>query len=353
MPTALVINVDQAKSEIIALNTAAAVVEAPVAQAAPVAVAETKAAVTEKPVVVKEEKPTTTTKAQESHKPRSADRRASNDPRMRSRQKRENQAKQQAPAPKLNPSQVPTLSQYTVGSLIRHVYGEDCSVLIEQFGLIPTFNRALVKFTEQYAATIVHQETEAEAAQPVTRDVAVTKAAPEAEPAPVLDLTPPTAISDKRVANDPRERRRLAKLAAEQALEQAKQAHSEPEATKDVATIAPEVVETAVTEIIESVTEQVTAIEDVAIVDEPKVAAEPVIKAEKPAPVAKVVEPKPVEAKPVQAETAVDVAQDVQALAEPKTDANKDETEDDEDKPIRPRRPRGRPPKKATPANES
>ena len=352
MPTALVINVDQAKSEIIALNSAPVVVETPVAPTAPVAVVETKAAVTEKPAVVKEEKPVTATKAQESHKPRSADRRASNDPRMRSRQKRENQAKQQAPAPKLNPSQVPTLSQYTVGSLIRHVYGEDCSVLIEQFGLIPTFNRALVKFTEQYAATIVHQATEAETAQPVTRDVAVTKAAPEAEPAPVLDLTPPTAISDKRVANDPRERRRLAKLAAEQALEQAKQAHSEPEATKEVATIAPEVVETVVTEI-EPVTEQVTAIEDVAVVDEPKVAAEPVIKAEKPAPVAKVVEPKTVEAKPVPAETAVDVAQDVQALAEPKTDANKDETEDDEDKPIRPRRPRGRPPKKATPANES
>ncbi|MGE8562887.1 MAG: hypothetical protein ACN6NM_03745, partial [Acinetobacter bohemicus] len=89
------------------------------------------------------------------------------------------------------------------------------------------------------------------------------------------------------------------------------------------------------------------------VVDEPKVAAEPVIKAEKPAPVAKVVEPKTVEAKPVPAETAVDVAQDLQALAEPKTDTNKDETEDDEDKPIRPRRPRGRPPKKATPANES
>ncbi len=36
---------------------------------------------------------------------------------------------------KLSPSQVPTLGQYTVISLIRHVYGEDCSVLIEQFGL--------------------------------------------------------------------------------------------------------------------------------------------------------------------------------------------------------------------------
>ncbi|OTG68695.1 ribonuclease E/G [Acinetobacter sp. ANC 4470] len=346
MTTALVINVDQAKSEIIALNSASAVVEAPVVPATPVAVTETEVAVTEKPVVVKEEKPATTTKPQEAHKPRSADRRASNDPRMRSRQKRDNQAKQQAPVPKLNPSQVPTLGQYTVGSLIRHVYGEDCSVLIEQFGLIPTFNRALVKFTEQYAATIVHQATEAEApVQPVTRDVAVTKAAPEAEPAAVLDLIPPTAISDKRVANDPRERRRLAKLAAEQALEQTKQTHSEPETTK-------EVVEAVATKN-EPITEQVAVIEDVVVVDEAKVAVKPVIKAEKPAPVAKTVAPKAVEAKPVQAEAPVEVAQDVQALAEPKTDANNDETEDDEDKPIRPRRPRGRPPKKVIPANES
>lgn len=48
----------------------------------------------------------------------------------------------------------PLLAQYTVGSLIRHVYGEDCTVLIEQFGLVPTFNRALLKFTEQYISTL-------------------------------------------------------------------------------------------------------------------------------------------------------------------------------------------------------
>ncbi len=70
----------------------------------------------------------------------------------RRRQQREAQA-QQAAAPKLTPSQVPTLAQYSIGSLIRHVYGEDCSVLIEQFGLIPTFNRALQKFTDEYAAS--------------------------------------------------------------------------------------------------------------------------------------------------------------------------------------------------------
>ena len=342
IPTALVVNVDQAKSEIVALNAPAAVVEAPIAQTAPVAVAEIKAAVVEKPVAAKEEKPAATPETREPQQPRSADQRASNDPRMHRRQKREAQAKQ-AQAPKLNPSQVPTLGQYTVGSLIRHVYGEDCSVLIEQFGLIPTFNRALVKFTEQYAATLVRQATEAEApAQPVTRDVAVTKAAPEAEPAPVLALTPPAAVSDTRVANDPRERRRLAKLAAEQALEQAKKAqHSEPEAAK-------EVVETTATEAApvkqaEAVIEQAPVAEVTEVTAAPEVVAEPV-KPAKAAPVEKAAKPKP---------APTEVAQDVQALAEPKADTDTPDADDDADKPVRPRRPRGRPPKKVTPANES
>ena len=209
--------------------------------------------------------------------------------------------------------------------------------MIEQFGLIPTFNRALVKFTEQYAETISQQATEAQApAQPVTRDVALTKAAPEAEPAPVLDLTPPTPVSDKRVANDPRERRRLAKQAAEQALEQAKQAHSEPEVTPveavpaeatpvtEAETVTAEVAEPVVTEAIVE-----TVVETVAAPVETEQAAEP-----------------------VQAELAVEAAQDVPTELEPKAEAEKTEGED-ADKPVRPRRPRGRPPKKATPANES
>ncbi|CAB1218917.1 Rne/Rng family ribonuclease [Acinetobacter bouvetii] len=334
LPTALVVNVDQAKSEIVALNSTAAVVaEAPIASAAPVA-AETQAAASEKPVVAQDEKPAASTEMQESHKPRSADKRASNDPRMRRRHKREAQAKQ-AQAPKLSPSQVPTLGQYTVGSLIRHVYGEDCSVLIEQFGLIPTFNRALVKFTEQYAETIAHQATEAEApAQPVTRDVAVIKAAPEAEPAPVLDLTPPKPASDNRVANDPRERRRLAKQAAEQALEQAKQAH-EPEAAK----VVPETAAAEVTPVAEQETVTAEVVEPV-ITDAPAEAVSETV-----AEVAPVTKPEA-----VQAELAVENQQDV--TAEPKPGIEKTEGEE-ADKPVRPRRPRGRPPKKATPANES
>ncbi len=67
-------------------------------------------------------------------------------------------------------------------------------MLIEQFGLIPTFNRALQKFTEEYAATLSKTVTTpaVEAGEKtVTRDVEITKAQPEAEPVPVLDLTPP------------------------------------------------------------------------------------------------------------------------------------------------------------------
>lgn len=67
---------------------------------------------------------------------------------------------------------------------------------------------------------------------------------------------------------------------------------------------------------------------------------------EKPAPVEKV--------SPAKAELlAEQSAQDLQALAEPKADEDKAEEDDEADKPVRPRRPRGRPPKKATPTNES
>lgn len=342
LATALVVNVDQAKSEIVALDSAPAVIEASIPPAAPVA-AEAQAPVIEKPVVAKEEKPAAT-ETHEPHKPRSADKRASNDPRMRRRQKREAQAKQ-AQAPKLSPSQVPTLGQYTVISLIRHVYGEDCSVLIEQFGLIPTFNRALVKFTEQYAATLSVQATEAEIpAQPVTRDVAVTKAAPETEPAPVLDLTPPKPVSDKRVANDPRERRRLAKQAAEQALEQAKQAHSQPE-TAPAETVAVTEAETPTAEVAEPEVTQ-AVVEPVVT----EVATEAVAEPAAETVAAPVETEQAAEAAP--AELAEQAAQDTPTEVEPKAEAEKTEGEET-DKPVRPRRPRGRPPKKATSANES
>ena len=282
------------------------------------------------------------------------------------------------------------MKQYTVSSLIRHVYGEDCSVLIEQFGLIPTFNRALVKFTEQYAASMVHQvnETEVVAAQPVTRDAVVAQATREAEPAAQLALTPPKAVNDTRVANDPRERRRLAKLAAEQA----KKAHSEPEATPQVVevvstddtataeaavadvtaevamtdtvattdeavqTAAPEAtdaVQTAVPEATDGALQTATPEATTATPQSPALKSVEVMAetsaVEKPAPVEKVSPAKAAKAELLAEQS----AQDLQALAEPKADEDKAEEDDEADKPVRPRRPRGRPPKKATPTNES
>ena len=337
MTTALVVNVDNAQSEIVALNTQQA---APASQAQTQAVIET---VAETITEVKVEAEAQTVEVIE--KPRSAERRASNDPRQRRRQQRE-AAKSKPVAPKLAPSQVPTLAQYTIGNLIRHVYGDDCAVLIEQFGLIPTFNRALLKFTEEYSATINVETTEIEAEKkPVTRDaVVVAKAEPEAEPAPLLDLTPPKPVSDNRVANDPRERRRLAKLAAEQAHEQAKQVHAEEvaqpqvEQTTPVSSNVPATVDVTSPEAIEATeatTESTVSIEaETAEVQEPSSKEE---KAETEA-----------TSTPVQTELAVDQEQDSTPAIETKVDVVTDNSEKaDADKPARPRRPRGRPPKKA------
>ncbi len=329
MPTAMIVNVDQAQSEIVAL--------APEAKAAP--------AKTEKPArnhapapTVEEKAPAVPAKQQEKaaeQKPRQEQvKRASNDPRQRRRQQREAQNRQ-AEMPKISPSQVPTLSQYTIGSLISHVYGDDCSVLIEQFGLIPTFNRALQKFTEEYAATLTSPAAEAPAdKKPVTRDAVIAKAAPEAEPAPVLDLTPPKPVSENRVANDPRERRRLAK----QALEQAKQVHLEavqadaPAPSAETAIPAetqPEAAESVSSP--EPVPQAETAADAPAQIQEAPAAAE---SAEQP------------ELK-LEAETSAE-AQAVPAETEADAEAQKA----DKDKPARPRRPRGRPPKKASTASE-
>ena len=359
MPTALVVNVDQAKSEIVALTPAPVKAVEPIAaQPEPVVVAtEVQPAINEQTVALQEEKPVVTAEKPAPSKVRPADKRASNDPRMQRRQKREAQAKP-AQAPKLSPSQVPTLKQYTVSSLIRHVYGEDCSVLIEQFGLIPTFNRALVKFTEQYAASMVHQvnETEVVAAQPVTRDAVVAQATREAEPAAQLALTPPKAVNDTRVANDPRERRRLAKLAAEQA----KKAHSEPEATPQVVEVVS-ADDTATAEVAMTDTVATTdgALQTATLEATTATPQSPALKSvevmaetnavEKPAPVEKVSPAKAAKAELLAEQS----AQDLQALAEPKADEDKAEEDDEADKPVRPRRPRGRPPKKATPTNES
>ncbi|MDM1485617.1 Rne/Rng family ribonuclease [Acinetobacter towneri] len=342
--TAMVVNVDQAQTEIVALNAAPAT--EPTVAAAPVveAVAEqveapAATAVVEAAAPVAEAQP----------QPSAPAKRASNDPRQRRRQQREAQA-QQAAAPKLTPSQVPTLGQYNIGSLIRHVYGEDCSVLIEQFGLIPTFNRALQKFTDEYAASLVSTAPMAEK-KPVTRDVEVAKAAPEEEPAPVLDLTPPKPVSDKRVANDPRERRRLAKQAAEQALEQAKQAQVVEKTEAEAETTAAPVAANPATEVeqpavanaeAEAVSTEVSATpeEAPAVTAQTEQVEQQTASAEAETAEAST----PVAAEPVQAELAVD---------DPAETAESEQEKADKEKVVRPRRPRGRPPKKATPPTES
>ena len=340
LTTALVVNLDQAKSEIIALN--------PAVQTAPVEVVATP--VTPAPVaeVAKVEEPKIAeaeTKQPESKQAEQAQqpvRRASNDPRQNRRNKQlDNKAK--VVAPKVNPSQVPTLGQYTVSSLIRHVYGDDCSVLIEQFGLIPTFNRALQKFTEAYTATLTVESTDiAEEKKPVTRDVVVTKVQVEAEPAPVLNLTPPKPASDNRVANDPRERRRLAKLAAEQA----KQARVEEAHAVEAPAVVP-----AVEEPVVASTEVAPTIETEAAVD---VSIDEKVEAEATVPVENTVTETTT---PVVAETETK-KEEKASTTNPKVEpSNSEELKDDaelsdEDKPVRPRRPRGRPPKKVTPPTE-
>mgnify|MGYP000930123656 FL=1 len=225
-----------------------------------------------------------------------------------------------------------------MGSLIRHVYGEDCSVLIEQFGLIPTFNRALQKFTEEYAATLSTVAPTAVEKKPVTRDVVVAKAAPQAEPAPVLDLTPPKATSENRVSNDPRVRRRLAKLAAEQALEQAKSAQAEVTETAETTTEA--------TPTVEHVAEVAPVLEELAPT-QATLAIEPVVEEATETPAE-------VEATPVEVNEVVEAESEVQEAVENTDviDADDEKVKADKDKPARPRRPRGRPPKKSNTSAE-
>ncbi|ENU46447.1 Rne/Rng family ribonuclease [Acinetobacter nosocomialis] len=347
MNTALIINVDQGQSEIVALTPERQVerVEPTPAEVAPES---TPAPVAEEKAVVAEAK----NEAQPTEQAAQPQiQRASNDPRMRRRQQRE--AKQaKAAAPSIAPSQIPTLAQHTIGSLIRHIYGEDCTVLIEQFGLVPTFNRALQKFAEQYASTLVVEVTsETEEKKPVTRDAELPshKPAEEAEPAPVLPLTPSQAPTP-RVANDPRERRRLAKLAAEQAFEQVKQQHSAQEEVVTPTPVAEETVATAPaeTQATAEPEQQPLELNQSTEVAQPEAAPVEEKTTEKvaEAPVAK--EPAPSKA----ASKAKAVPEETAAPTEAAADAETEDSKADKDKPSRPRRPRGRPPKKANPVAE-
>ena len=347
MNTALIVNIDQGQSEIVALNPQQTTAPAP--QAEPVK-AVVEAAETTAPVQAEQVAAETTPVEEATQAPA---KRASNDPRSRPRQ-RGAQSSQKVAA-KIAPSQIPALGQYTMGGLIRHIYGEDCKFLIEQFGLVTTFNRALQKFAEQYASTLV-VETAAEEKRPVTRDVELPSQKPteEAEPAPVLPLTPPEA-SASRVANDPRERRRLAKLAAEQAKEE--------HLASNIAPTAPVVESTETTQEV-----QETAIEAVVAQNTVGDAApeqQALALANEEMPVV-VEETAPVEAvesaqAAVETETAV-VTEAVEAVqtienTEPVASTEETDVEDEaakaeKEKSSRPRRPRGRPPKKSIVGNE-
>lgn len=351
MNTALVVNIDQGQSEIIALNPQQKTTPATKVEAVPAVVekAEVTPTAEAEPVVIEQEA--------EAEATQTPAKRASNDPRSRRRQ-RGGQAAAKEASVKIAPSQIPTLGQYTLGSLIRHVYGEDCKILIEQFGLITTFNRALQKFTEQYASTLVVENTVVEEKRPVTRDAELPtqKAMEEAEPAPVLDLTPPKA-SAARVANDPRERRRLAKLAAEQAKEAHLASNATPAVVENTEVAAEEVKETAP---LEEPSVEATPVPE----QQPLELAATAVEAAETETVTAVVEetqPEPQQPAPKPAKEVVEKATKAEKVTEKaeaveKTEAT--EAEEDEaakiekEKSSRPRRPRGRPPKKSTPGNE-
>lgn len=335
MNTALIVNIDQGQSEIVALNSQQSPALTPKVEAAVVEKAETAPVVQAEKAAVAEQAPATET-AQAPVK------RAANDPRSRRRQRGAQAAPKAAPKVVLAPSQIPTLGQYTVSSLIRHVYGEDCTILIDQFGLITTFNRALQKFAEQYANSLVVETTVEENKRPVTRDAELPskKVVEEAEPAPVLALTPPEAAAI-RVANDPRERRRLAKMAAEQAKEAHVASNAAPapvESTESKEEVKQ--AEAAVTTAPEQQPLELASTDAVAEVAPVEAeAVEPVVTAEVETvseTVAEVTEPAQAVEKAEQATTSTEAELDDEAAKAEK------------EKSSRPRRPRGRPPKKAT-----
>ncbi|MBF7688438.1 Rne/Rng family ribonuclease [Acinetobacter rathckeae] len=336
MPTALVVNVDTASKDIVAITkeqqapvAKTDVVDSPVSKEAPT-VTTNKAQPTETTPVRKEVEKVEAPQQRE-QKPK----RASNDPRSSRRQKA-TQTKHSADTHQISATQNPALKQHSVASLIRTVYGEDCTVLIEQFGLIPTFNRALSKFTESYIASQT-QPTTATEKKSVTRDVTVPNNSNSTDVnAEALSLTPPQT-KQLRVANDPRERRRLAKLAAEQALEQAKAQHLKEEASK-----AETVAETKAKDdvsVAQANTEAPVTQETVQQVIEQPVETEATTNTE-------VAETAP-EQTEVVAKPEEEIATEDTVSKEAKAESKKKASSATADKPARPRRPRGRPPKKA------
>jgi ribonuclease E len=342
MPTAMLVNLDTAQTEILALgqvNPASAAVLESQALANPAHQVELTAAAAEQLAHLAEEElqhqrlPVTAEAivAPQSSDAQSAEiKRASNDPRERRRQKQHKRNPTTRPTAGLSAQALSHLAQFSVGGLIRHVYGEDCNVLIEQFGLIPTFNRAVQKHVDSLAHLDLSAEAEAPQ-QPVTRDVELPRVV-NAESVESLPLTPPTQPAS-RVANDPRERRRLAKQALWADAQQ------QDASATEAAQFAP----------VEEVVQADLALETL----EPIAPANAVVTAEAQpslAPAAIAVEPAAEAAPAVVVEAELS---DRPVVEKPKAPRARKATTDDE-KSARPRRPRGRPPKKtATPSGEA
>lgn len=274
--------------------------------------------------------------------------RVSNDPRERRRLRAEQRALRQATTQQaapvtagISPQAMQSLAQHNIGSLIRLIYGDDCQVLIEQFGLIPTFNRALSKHLESFASTsqvsidVDTEEDEVLFHPPVTRDVALTRKANTDEPAELLALTPPAPTA--RVANDPRERRRLEQVEDTAQTPTDSEANTATKAIENDVSAAQaaqpenEVVDTTEVSSDFALTSPAAATKDTATAPE----SDSTITA-KPEAVEAVA--KDTTAQPNATETTAEAEQDTAVT---------------EEKPARPRRPRGRPPKKSVPTPEA
>lgn len=376
LPTAMLVNLDTAQTEIVTLPSSHhAQVNPSTASQAATANASTSAmlAGTDAPTVqaaltakdVAQESVANDNMAKNSHvndhtthdsanatdakavEPKSTEvKRASNDPRLRRRQKADKRKKPATPTPAgLNAQTLASLAEFTVGSLIRREYGEDCNVLIEQFGLIPTFNRALQKHLQNFVITTVAEDDEDEQrfSGPVTRDVVIEQQI-NAEPVETLSLTPPE--STIRITNDPRMRRR--------------QEASMQETTAIHEVDSPVVLQDA--PVPEQSTEQNVVAQPVP--DEHDTASQEVNSDDQPADESteQVLATPPAtedSAQPAQAENQPEsvVSDDTDSSETENADNSKNtrarKTKTGEEKPSRPRRPRGRPPKKTTPPTDA
>lgn len=351
LPTAMVVNIDTAQTEILALGSNAntplpSTVTETTAQAEPTtqAVPEINhlSSVVESNTVEKivVDTPKAASKAEqtanvEATTVTSEPKRAANDP----REHRRNKAKKQVNKPQntkvdlSSTAVLKSLGQFSVGTLIRHIYGDDCTVLIEQFGLIPTFNRALQKYLESLATTLSndHVEEDESTQEPVTRDVALPRKVSDESSIEELSLTPPEP--KVRLANDPRERRRLGNTSETLETEQAVNT-DEPTATVtenvDVAPVASE------------------TIDEIAVIPQQEVESEQSFTLTAP-----------------DDQTHLESKEDSSPEQEDSQIATEDESKepvtrsrktakpvDTEDKPARARRPRGRPPKSKTPEED-